>query len=109
MFDENGRQVTPSVADQKIQKGKAKKNNAKRFIKKKVNGSIVWIPKPIPGELGGFDGAFDDDDESSASLMNILPSVEDEANESNESNATNEDDEDGVEDKVTPGDAMDES
>jgi hypothetical protein len=43
--DKDGQQVTPSVQDQPIEEGRAKDNNARRFIRK-VDG-IYWIYERI--------------------------------------------------------------
>jgi hypothetical protein len=43
--DEDGRQVTPSVKNQPIEEGRAKDNNARRFVRK-IDG-IHWIYERI--------------------------------------------------------------
>jgi hypothetical protein len=40
-MDEHGRQVTPSVRNQQIEEGRAKENNARRFVRK-LDG-IYWV------------------------------------------------------------------
>ncbi|KAL3421428.1 C2H2 finger domain-containing protein [Phlyctema vagabunda] len=49
--DENGRQVTPSIADQEIEKGKAKENNERRLLQKQTGSPLVVLKqiKPIEG------------------------------------------------------------
>ena len=44
-MDKDGRQVTPSVQSQPIEEGRAKENNARRFIRK-IDG-IYWIYERI--------------------------------------------------------------
>jgi hypothetical protein len=44
-MDKEGRQVTPSVRDQPVEEGRAKDNNARRFVKK-VDG-IHWVYERI--------------------------------------------------------------
>ncbi len=65
LCDENGVQVTPSVEGQKVEKGNAKLNNAKRFRKKRQG--IYMVLEPVANshdyKKAQVDGGDDEDED----------------------------------------------
>ena len=77
MKDKDGRQVTPSVKDQPIEEGRARDNNARRFVRKidgihyiyeRIKSPEVYRKAQNPPSDSTSDGDDEDDtlmDESS--------------------------------------------
>lgn len=103
LMDSNGREVTPSVKDQRIEEGRAKDNNEKRFRKKREGIHIVLekikptevVPAVVLQRTRLLEGVpvFDDND-SDEEMTNGLPATE-HVNLANE--GAEDEDEDGEE------------
>jgi hypothetical protein len=66
LTDANGTQVTPSVEDQPIEEGRARENNAKRFVKKRAGLYVVLEPVKAPETYLKLPSYSDDDEDDDA-------------------------------------------
>ena len=64
LYDASGKQVTPSIKGQKIEAGRARDNNARRFAKQKGGLYVVLNPVKSPEKYMKIPALTEEDDDN---------------------------------------------